>query len=492
MSQGTRNKVLKGGIYISIRRSIGMVLSLVGALYLTRVIGPNQHGLYNSASSLLHYIQMLSTWGVAVQLIRSKEEPTKEMYDVAFTMLLLLGLAATVVGFIVTIGVHFWLQQSEDAHIFRSFIWISFALFLGVVLDLIYRVPKAKLQRQLDYKKTTTIEIWTLILFYVVGITLAQMHYGAWAMVAAWWVQTSMTCILYFKWTGYRPRLRWNRTIIKPMASYGITYSTSMWVYELKQLIKPLIVARFAGSAAVGYIAQASRIVELMAFAKEAGARMAVPAMARVQDNPQKVRDAVGEGMRLHVLGVGVFLVAFAFVGPWLVPLVLGPRWMPMLDIYPFIALSVLAYAVSNLHRSVLQVYRMNNQVALVHAVYVTLMIGLSLILVPKYGLIGYGIVEVCAIPAYALFHLYTRRLIGSPDYSLAMLWSIAIGAALFAPNYGWWLASGLLAVMCLPATWREVRRLWQDFRKIGKQGERRKLKERQAEAEEADGEGVL
>lgn len=484
MSQGTRDKVLKGGVYISIRRSIGMVLSLVGALYLTRVIGPQQHGLYNSASSLLHYIQMFSTWGVAVQLIRSKEEPTKEMYDVAFTMLLMLGLAATLVGFLASLGVHLWLQQSEDALIFRSFIWIACALFLGVVLDLIYRVPKAMLQRKLDYKKTTTIEIWTLILFYTVGILLAQLQYGAWAMVGGWWAQTSVTCILYFKWTGYRPRLRWNRNIAKPMAGYGITYSTSMWIYELKQLIKPLIVARFAGSAAVGYIAQASRIVELLAFAKEAGARMAVPAMARVQDDPKKVRDAVGEGMRLHVLGVGFFLVAFAFVGPWLVPLVLGPRWVPMLDIYPFIALSVLAYAVSNLHRSVLQVYRKNNQVALVHVVYVTLMIGLSLVLVPKYGLIGYGIVEICAIPAYALFHLYTRRLIGSPDYSLAVLWSIAVGFALFAPKYGWWLASGLFAVLCLPATWREVRRLWQDFRKLGKKGERRNLKERQADKE--------
>jgi O-antigen/teichoic acid export membrane protein len=491
MSQGTRDKVLRGGVYISIRRSIGMVLSLVGALYLTRVIGPNQHGLYNSASSLLHYIQMLSTWGVAVQLIRSKDEPTKEMYDVAFTMLLMLGLAATLIGAVASFGVHLWLQHSKDALIFRSYIWVSLALFCGIVLDLIYRVPKAMLQRKLDYKKTTTIEIWSLILFYMVGITLAQFHYGAWAMVAGWWAQTAMTCVLFFKWTGYRPQLRWNRVIAKPMASYGITYSTSMWVYELKQLIKPLIVARFAGSAAVGYIAQASRIVELLAFAKEAGARLAVPAMARVQDDPKKVRDAVGEGMRLHVLGVGVFLVAFAFVGPWLVPLALGPRWVPMLDIYPFIALSVLAYAVSNLHRSVLQVYRMNNQVAFVHAVYVSLMIGLSLILVPKYGLIGYGIVEISAIPAYALFHLFTRRLIGSPQYSLAMLWYFALSAALFAPTYGWWLASGLLAILCLPATWSEVRRLWKDFSRLGKRGERRKLRDKQEKAEEASTEEV-
>jgi hypothetical protein len=57
-----RTKVLRGGVYLFVRLGLGMAISTVGVILLTRTIGPGAYGLYAAALGIYTYLTHLNAW----------------------------------------------------------------------------------------------------------------------------------------------------------------------------------------------------------------------------------------------------------------------------------------------------------------------------------------------------------------------------------------------------------------------------------------------
>lgn len=446
-----RTQALRGGTYLALRQAIGMAISLGGVLVLTRTIGPEQYGLYAAAFSMFGYLQILSQLGVAVYLVRREGEESLEVYHQAFTLLLLLGLGGMLLSLLSLPLLKGWVRL-------EGFGLVAQSMFLGLPVALLSQVPLARLERSLDYKRVAMVELWNQIFYYVVALPLAFQGAGVWALVAGWWAQQIQAIGLFYWSAGYRPKFCWDRDLIKQMIEYSLGYSASIWVWNLRILVNPLLVSRYAGAEAVGYVALAIRLVEMLSFVKTATWRIAIAALARLQGDRVRLVKAVTDGMGLQILSLGPLLLGLAWVGPWLLPLLFGPRWLPVMEVYPFIAFSYLSNAMFNLHSSTLYVLQRNWAVTVFHLVHIVLFVGAALLLVSRLGLVGYGWAEVVALASYGVIHVYLVRAVGSPDYQLPGLWWAVFSLALFTDQLGWWAALGLVAMVLWPGTWQKLR----------------------------------
>jgi len=244
------------------------------------------------------------------------------------------------------------------------------------------------------------------------------------------------------------------------MLGYGLGYSSSIWVWNLRALVNPLVVGRYAGADAVGYVALTIRIVEQLSFVKEVSWRLSIAALARVQDDRTRLVRAVTEGMSLQAMAVGPLLLAFGSIAPWIVPLMFGSRWLPVLEVYPFIALSYLSNAMFNLQASALYVLRRNWQVTVFSLVHIVLFAGSALLLVSHLGLRGYGWAEVVALPSYLVLHTWFVAYTGSPKYARAGAWFMAFAVPLFAWQLGTWAWTITMVPLIFPATRRELQQV--------------------------------
>jgi PST family polysaccharide transporter len=77
---GLRNQIMRGGAFLAVRQLLGMVISLVGMLLLTRLIGPEKYGLYTAAFGMAWYLQIVSQLGVEVYLVRREEREENLMF----------------------------------------------------------------------------------------------------------------------------------------------------------------------------------------------------------------------------------------------------------------------------------------------------------------------------------------------------------------------------------------------------------------------------
>jgi len=455
---GLRAQVLRGGVYLSLRQGLGLFIGLTGVILLTRAIGPEAYGLYAASLGIYTYLFGLGQLGIGVYLIRREGEVTLEDYHQAFSLLVLLGAGTGILGFLALPLIASWVHL-------EGFIPVAAAIFSGLPLNLLTLPPLAQLERALDYRRVALVELGGQLTYYLVALPLAFSGFGVWSAVAGWWCNQLLILMLLYKLTGYRPQWHWDSTKLRAMLSYGLGFSASIWIWQLRLLVNPLIVGRYAGAEAVGFVALTIRIVERLSFVKGASWRLSIAALAKLQSEKERLTKALTEGMQLQVLALGPFLLGFVLVGPWLLPPMLGARWAPVMQIFPFIALGYLINALFSLHSSALYVIRRNWEVALFHLFHIGLFAGGAWLLVPRLGFIGYGWSEVIALLGYPIIHLQIVKYVGRPRYLLAGIWALAFAVALFWQQIGITAFLPLLGVLIWPATWKTINFHWKTLR---------------------------
>lgn len=434
-----REKVLRQGAYLIIRQGLGLLIGVGGVFLLTRLIGPANYGLYASVLGILMFISSIAGLGVNVYLIRQNREPTQQIYNQAFTLLLLSNLLLLSSSILLAPFLSLWLRNSNFV---VPFITLVFTLPLNSVIF----PSMAILERNLDYKKVAIIELIGQIFYYVTALLMAYMGYGVWAAVIGYLFQQLIIASFARYFSNFSPKINWNWKAVKQMVSYGIGYSSSLWIWQLRSLVNPLIVGRFLGQEAVGHIALAIRLVEALSFVKGATWRVAISALAKLQGDYNRLKRAMEEGMVIQVLSLGPFLAVFALISKWVIPFIFGEEWIVVLEIFPFIALSYLVNSIFNMHSSILYVLRKNWDVTLFHLGHIFLFASGAVIFVPKFGIMGYGLAEVIAILSYIIIHSRLGKHIVA-SYKMVIPWMFAFIPILFISLFRFPLA----IIMVLP-----------------------------------------
>jgi O-antigen/teichoic acid export membrane protein len=431
-------------MFLAVRQILGIAFRLISVFVITRVIGPYQYGLSAACLGILMYVQSFATWGIDVYLIRKPEELSKEELNQAFSLLLVISLFCSLAMYALREPLAEIVKMPEVKPMFGL-------LALSIPFSLIYLPAMVQLDRALDFKRVAVNELVSQTIQYVVALPLAFAGAGAWSLVLGFLASNVVLCLLTHQAARFRPRLHWDRKLVRQMLSYGLGYSGSIWVWQLRSLVNPVLVGRLVGVEAVGYVGLAIRICEVLSFVRSAAWRIAMAALAKMSDDAARLRRCITEGMRLQTLAVGLPLAAFGIVAPYVMPRAFGTQWDPALKVYPFIAIGYLVSSAFNLHSSVLYLLRRNWSVTVFHAVHVLLFSGAAAVLIPRMGVLGYGGAELVALASYGLLHYFIYLEIGSPSYGMGAIWCATGACALVLSGIGSPAVYFAPAVLLLP-----------------------------------------
>jgi PST family polysaccharide transporter len=439
-----RRRIVRGGAAMAIRQALGMGLTVANVLLVTRVIGPFQYGIFAAAYGIVSVIAIAATWGLDVYLLRKPSEPSSAEYNQAFTFF-----CATSTFFVVVI-VTLRRALARLTGIPDMALPIA-VLSLYIPFNLINIPGVVRLDRDLRFSRVGVIEIIGQAAGYSVAVPLAFGHMGCWAPVFGILTGQLLMLVLVYGSAPMRLRFHWNTRLAREMLSYGLSYSSGVWIWQVRALVNPLVVGKFAGAQGVGCVALAIRLVEVLSFVKQATWRVAMAALAKLDGNQERLRRSITEGMCLQALMVGLPLTVFAGIAPFVLPHIFGTRWSPAFHLFPFLALSYLINSIFNLHTSVLALLQRNLHIVYFHTLHVILFFGSAALLVPRFGYIGYGWAEIIAFASYYLLHRYLRLSVGSPNYARALLWFLVWSIGIIASATPDKLRIAVLLLLPLP-----------------------------------------
>ena len=448
-----RAKVLQGGAYLFVRQLLSLCLNLIGVFVITRLIGPERYGAYVAANGIYYYLLNLAAVGVDVYLVRQLHVVSERQYHVASTFLLAASLSAIL---LVEAGAGLlsdWVQVDGFEPLLR-------VLIFALPFQLMAVAASSRLERVLDYRRVAAVELFAQFGYYIVAVPLAIKGYGGWALVAGWLVQQAALFVMFHWFANYFPRLRLDWPIASEMVSYTFGFSLVTWTWQLRALINPLIVGHFLGATAVGQIGMTIRLVEVLTFIRTIAWRLSVAMLSRIQDDKQKLRTALTEGMQLQMLALAPSLLGFSWLVGVLFPQLFDSRWAPVLDVFPLIAVGYLTNAQFAMHSSVLAVFRKNYQTTFFHIVHIALFAGGAAICVPLIGQTGYGWGEMIALPSYGVLHYLATRTVGPISYRIAAVWWVGIVLGLFWRELGIWAVAMPFAALLWPPSVHYLRGL--------------------------------
>lgn len=424
-SKNLKEKILKGGISLSIRQLLVAGLSLINVLVIARILGPERYGIVTIILGIFYFFTPTLKLGLQVYLVRKPELLDKEAEQiVAFyntvgvAIIGLLWICAPLIGW--------WTGKSEvtqGLHLVLPVLW----------LDQVSRISITMLERELRFAEVGVIEAVAQIANYLLSVVLVLRGWGYWGPIVGtvirYVVQASMAYFFYpIAW-----RWRWNWQSLKPALNYGLSYSSSDWLLNLKNLRVPLLVSRLVGVEAAGLISIAIRLADQLAILRMVVRRMSISVMAKFINDPEKTRNAISQGMAFQALLIGPVCAVFSCVSAWIIPIMFSEEWLISAKVFPFIALGTMIGGIFELHASTLYATGHNYEVGRRNLWFVAMLWLATLLLMPFLGLWGYGLAEIIALPSYYWIHLSIAKLFGSPKYQNVFWLTLAATIPLFA-----------------------------------------------------------
>lgn len=424
-AEALSRETLRGGAFLAARYGLGVLVSLGNMLVLTWWIGPHAYGIFVTAIGLVSFLASVSRAGVDTYLVRLEPQPDARIYGVATTVVFVASIALTAIGCASIPLLVRWYGS-------REFVTPYFILLLSIPPVALTGIPTATLERKLDFRKLASLELGGQALGLVLSVALAWNHRGVWAPVAG---QIAWQCFLFITtcwYAKYVPRFRFDKQQAQAMLRYGVGLTASLRTWQLRTLVNPLLVGKFAGAEAVAFVAFAIRTAEALGSVRMAAGRLAIAALARVQNSHEQFRASLEQALFLQIITLGPLLCAFALLGPWGVRHVAGVRWLPSLVVYPFIAAGVLVNSLYNLQASALFVVGKQWLVLRSYTAHVALLAAGTVVLLPRLGIAGYGWAELLACSAYPVLQSGLKTF--PISYRRLTPWLAAFTALLFIP----------------------------------------------------------
>ena len=323
--------IVRGSIWIvGVRWSLRL-MGLLNTVILARILTPDDFGLVSIATLIAGFVEIFAQTGQNAALIRLPN-PTKEHYDSAWTVSMLLGIVPGLVILALSPIATAYFHEERAKPI------VAILAFRSLVAGA-QNVAILNFRRNLQFDRQFWFSVMPAMLSLVTTIIAALVLRNYWALVIGLMVEQAAEFVLGYVMEPFRPRISF--------AKVGEIWSFSIWTLfknigsYLDAIADRAAIGNFAGSAGMGRYYVAADLA--ISPSKELVEPITVPmfsVMALVQHDREKRRDLYLTLLYWSALICSSAAVGVALVGDDAVDLVLGPQWQDAKPLIPWLALS--------------------------------------------------------------------------------------------------------------------------------------------------------
>ena len=340
--QSVDRAMTKGALWMILAKFGDRGLGLISTIILVRVLTPADFGLVAMGTSVIAICELLGRLGLDVALIQNPDV-TRRHYDTAWTISVILS-AATAVAIV------FLAAPAATFYGEPRLLPIFLSLALGSFISGFENIGTVAFQKELRFKKEFQFFFGKKLAAFLVTVPLALILQSYWALIAGIVVGRLVGVALSYYLQDYRPR--WSLAVWRELFHFSKWLVIHSVCYTLNNRAADFIVGKFGGARDLGVFNVSYEISNLPTSELVAPINRAVfPAYALKSKDSSLLRQGY-----LAVLGMiaacGIPAgVGIAVTSYWLVPLVLGDKWMAAIPLVSMLALyGVLSVVRSNAH----------------------------------------------------------------------------------------------------------------------------------------------
>lgn len=335
------------GVFWTAIQSVGVRLfSLVVFVVLARLLTPSDFGLIAMAGVFVGLGDVLVAQGFGTA-ITQRENLEPEHESTAFWANIILGVGIAAVLWLGSPWVATLYGQDAVSPVIRSLSPV--VLLRGAVA-----VPVGLLQRSFRFRALALRSLSAAVIGGVAGVVAALSGLGVYALVVQQLVGASLDLIVVWSATAWWPRCVFSLRHLKELIGFSSYLLGSGLLGLVSRRADDFLIGMVLGDVALGIYAVAYRGLQILQqVLAKTGTVVAFSAFSRLQDQPERMRQAFFESTRAaSVISMPVF-VGISVVATFAVPLVFGEQYAESGEVLRVLALIGVVHGVSYLNYAV-------------------------------------------------------------------------------------------------------------------------------------------
>lgn len=348
MASAMSGRIAKGAAWMVGARMADRFIGLGSTVILARVLTPADFGLVAMAMAVIGLIELATSFGFEVSLIRTAT-PTRAHYDSVWTLNVLFGIAC---------GAATAAAALPAASYYGDERLMPIMLVLGAswAVGNLSNVGVVDFQRTLNFAKEFQFLMTQRLIGVAVTVTLALWLQSYWALIVGSVTTRMIGLIISYLWHPYRPRLHLGAT--------RQIFSFSLWIFVDKvaafgtMRAADFVLGRTHGAAELGVYRLGEEIGHLPGTELVAPLnRVLLPGMAQMIEGGRPTRElAIAASGVVAVILMPSCLGISAVADP-LVRVMLGTQWLAAIPVVQIMAINALFLALwANQHTTLFAV----------------------------------------------------------------------------------------------------------------------------------------
>ncbi|TWB77693.1 PST family polysaccharide transporter [Nitrospirillum amazonense] len=316
-------RATRGGTVMLGAQVVKLVAQFGSVIVLARVLAPAEFGLIAMVGAMTALFEIVKELGLSAATMQ-KTDITHEQVSALFWINTGAGcLIAACLALGAPVIARFYGQPDLEA--------VTRWLALGFVMSGATVQHWALLRRQMRFSAIAIAETGSELMAFVVAVVLAFQGWGHWALVAQRLAAPLLVmtgCWILCRW---RPSLPRRTPGIPELLGFGLSVSGCGILATLARSVDQILVGRLFGAATLGLYERAARLVLVPMNSINAPLySVAMPALSRLVDEPQRFRRAFGVLIERVAMVTMPAAAGAAVASDWVTNLLFGPKWEAM------------------------------------------------------------------------------------------------------------------------------------------------------------------
>ena len=334
------NKVVSNLLWRFLERCGAQGVSFIVSIVLARLIAPEAYGAIALVTVFSTILQVFVDSGMANALIQKKDADNLDFSTVFFFNVVVCCVLYVLI-FLVAPFIALFYEQPELTAVVR-------VLCLTVIISGIRNVQQAYVSKTMQFKRFFFATIGGTLVAAVVGIVMAYMGFGVWALVVQQILNTGVGTLILWIIVKWRPQKQFSLQRLKGLFSYGWKLLAASLIDRMYNELRSLIIGKMYSAADLAYYNRGNQFPNVIVTNINTSIdSVLLPTMSAEQDHRDRVRAMTRRAIKTSTYIMMPLMVGLAVCAEPVVRILLTEVWLPCV---PYLRIFCFTFALYPIH----------------------------------------------------------------------------------------------------------------------------------------------
>lgn len=324
-------------------------VTFVVSIILARLLSPEEYGLIGILTIFIAIFNAIVDGGFTNALIR-KQNITDIDYCTVFYTNLVLSVVLAIILFSSARPIAIFFERPQLVELTRVMSSI-------VVINALAITQRARTIKALDFKTQTKITLISSTGSGIVGIAMAYMGYGVWALVTQQISNQVLSTLFFWLYNRWMPKLNFSWISFKEMWAFGSKLLVSGLIDTTWKEIYQIVIGKCYSPATLGLYTRAKHFSDLCSSnLTSVVQRVSYPVLSSIQDDRQRLKFAYKRVIKTTMLPTFTLMLGMASCAKSMIYVLIGEQWLECVPMLQIICTYGMLYPLHALNLNMLQV----------------------------------------------------------------------------------------------------------------------------------------